>query len=63
MRKDRHPWAQPVRTIWFIAAMIPVLVLVAVLSLLSLVLMTPLMVYAAIRGKHLKDPWSSRKKL
>ncbi len=45
-----------IRTIWFMFAMIPPLIFVGFLGLLSLVITTPLMIYAAIVGKHLKDP-------
>ena len=45
------------RTIWFLTAMIPGMVVAFLVGILSLVLTTPLMVYAAMRGKHLKDPW------
>jgi hypothetical protein len=45
-----------VRTLLFLAAMAPVLVGVVILVLFSLVLASPLMIYAGIRGKHLKDP-------
>ncbi len=48
--------AAAIRTIWFIFAMILPLILVGLLGLLSLVITTPLMLYAAIVGKHLKDP-------
>lgn len=50
-------WATECRTIWFLIAMIPGMVVAFFVGLLSLVLTTPLMVYASIRGKHLKDPW------
>jgi len=40
----------------------PAIVLGAILGALSLLATTPLMVYAAIRGKHLKDPWRGSRK-
>ena len=57
-RKSSFPAAQ-IRTIGFLMAMIPVAAAAAVLGLISLALMSPLMVYAAFRGKHLKSPWRS----
>ncbi|MEW6532803.1 MAG: hypothetical protein AB1473_18375 [Thermodesulfobacteriota bacterium] len=51
--------AAQIRTVGFLMAMIPVAVATAILGLVSLVLMTPLMIYAAFRGKHLKNPWRS----
>jgi hypothetical protein len=48
--------AAAIRTIWFMFAMIIPLIFVGFLGLLSLVITTPLMVYARIVGKHLKDP-------
>ncbi len=53
--------ANKIRTIWFLFAMIPVAMLTGFLGLLSLVLCSPLMIYATIRGKHLKDPWGKRR--
>ncbi|HMK36562.1 MAG TPA: hypothetical protein VK463_15925 [Desulfomonilaceae bacterium] len=49
--------ANKIRTIWFLFAMIPVVFFVGLLGLVSLVLMSPLMIYAKICGKHLKDPF------
>jgi hypothetical protein len=51
-----NQWITKVRTLLFLAAMVPVLVGVLLLVLFSLVLASPLMIYAGIRGKHLKDP-------
>ncbi len=50
--------AAAIRTIGFMFAMILPLIFVGFLGLLSLVVTTPLMLYAAIVGKHLKDPRS-----
>lgn len=44
------------RTFAFLVAIVPLMLGVAVLVLFSLVLASPLMIYASIRGKHLKDP-------
>jgi hypothetical protein len=55
-----HTWpaiAARIRTVGFLFAMIPMVGAVLVLCLMSLVLISPLIVYAVIRGKHLKDPW------
>lgn len=49
--------AQKIRTIWFLTAMIPLIVIVGILGAASLVLTSPLMIYAGITGKHLKNPW------
>jgi hypothetical protein len=57
-RRSCFPAAQ-IRTLGFLTAMIPVAVATAILGLVSLVLMSPLMIYAAFRGKHLKNPWRS----
>jgi hypothetical protein len=48
--------AASIRTIWFMTAMILPLILVWLLGILSLVITSPLMLYAKILGKHLKDP-------
>ncbi len=53
-------WAEKIRTIWFLAAMIPVVIVTAAVGLLSLVLVSPLIVYAFIKGKHLKDPRNNK---
>lgn len=53
-------WAEKIRTIWFLTAMIPVVIVTAAVGLLSLVLVSPLIVYAFIKGKHLKDPRNNR---
>jgi hypothetical protein len=49
--------AARIRTVGFLFAMIPLIGLAFLLCLLSLILLSPLIAYAAIRGKHLKDPW------
>ena len=57
--KKSNNWlaaAAAIRTIWFMFAMILPLIFVGFLGLLSLVVTSPLMLYAAIVGKHLKDP-------
>jgi hypothetical protein len=53
--------AASIRTIWFMLAMILPLILVWFLGILSLVITSPLMLYAKILGKHLKDPRTSDK--
>ncbi|HTY25172.1 MAG TPA: hypothetical protein VMC85_18720 [Desulfomonilaceae bacterium] len=61
--KNRSDWlavAPKIRTIWFMFAMIVPLIFAGILTLLSLVLTTPLMIYAGIVGKHLKDPRSKQ---
>jgi hypothetical protein len=52
--------AAQLRTIWFLVAMIPLVLITFLLGLLSLVVASPLTIYAGIRGKHLKDPWQHR---
>lgn len=52
-----HIQAARIRTVGFLCAMIPLVGVVFLLCLLSLVLISPLMVYALVAGKHLKDPW------
>ncbi len=52
--------ATRIRTIWFLFAMIPVAAVTGLLGLFSLVLCSPLMIYASIQGKHLKDPFSKK---
>lgn len=49
--------AVKVRTVWSLVAMIPLIVLVLCMGVLSVLICTPLIVYAGIRGKHLKDPF------
>ncbi len=49
--------AARIRTVGFLLAMIPMVVMVALLCLLSLVLLSPLVAYSLVSGKHLKDPW------
>lgn len=44
------------RTIWALFAMIPLMILVLCIGALAVVASSPLIVYAAIRGKHLKNP-------
>jgi hypothetical protein len=49
-----------IRTIAFLVAMIPVLILVALLGILSLLVLTPVVMYAgSIRGKPLKHRQSN----
>lgn len=50
------PWVAKVRTLVFLTVMAPVLLAFTVLILCSLILVSPLMIYAGFRGKHLKDP-------
>lgn len=60
MKYYRRQWAETaekIRTFWFLTAMIPLMLLAGCIGILSLILTSPLMVYANIRGKHLKDPW------
>lgn len=56
-RDNQWPlWAPKIRTIWFLTAMIPVVVVTAFVGMLSLLLVSPLILYASVTGKHLKDP-------
>ena len=48
---------EKIRTIGFLLLMAPILAVVALIFCLSLILCTPLMIYAFINGKHLKNPW------
>lgn len=48
---------EKIRTLAFLACMIPILAVVVLLLCMSLILCAPLMIYAAIQGKHLKNPW------
>jgi len=50
------PWVAKVKTLVFLTVMAPLLLAFTVLVLCSLILVSPLMIYAGIRGKHLKDP-------
>lgn len=50
------------RALLLSAVMAPAIVVGAVLGALSLLVTSPLMIYAAIRGKHLKDPWRGARK-
>jgi len=49
--------AHNIRTVWFLAAMIPVVLIATALGMTTLLLTSPLMLYATLRGKHLKNPW------
>ncbi len=49
-------WAANIRMVWFMLAMIPVVAVSGLLALSALVACSPLMLYAHITGKHLKDP-------
>lgn len=55
-RARRRAVAEKIRTAWLLSAMIPVVLLSFLLGLLSLVIASPLTIYASIMGKHLKDP-------
>jgi hypothetical protein len=55
--RGRSEIAVKVRTLWALFAMIPLVVLAVSIGVLSVLICTPLMVYAGIRGKHLKDPF------
>ena len=55
--------AAAIRTIWFMCAMILPLIFVGLLEVLSLLATTPLMLYARIVGKHLKDPRTKNRDL
>jgi hypothetical protein len=55
--------AAAIRTIWFMCAMILPLIFVGLLGALSLLATTPLMLYARIVGKHLKDPRTKNRDL
>ncbi len=66
MKYSKNQWAktaEKIRTLWFLTAMIPLMLLAGCLGVFSLVLTSPLMVYANIRGKHLKDPWGKSRDL
>ncbi|MFC1834401.1 hypothetical protein ACFL2Q_06670 [Thermodesulfobacteriota bacterium] len=60
MIRDRWP-AHQIRTIGFLLAMLPVILLGILLGVFTVLLTLPLQIYAGIRGKHLKNPWSERK--
>lgn len=54
-RSTRAFMGAKVRTIGFLVAMTPLLILVALVGILSLVFLTPVVIYAgSIRGKPLK---------
>jgi len=48
--------AHKIRTVWLLLAMIPVVIIAGLVSLLSVIIASPLTLYAGFRGKHLKDP-------
>lgn len=58
--RRRPEWAAGIRTIWFLTAMIPVVILTALIGVLSLVIVSPLIVYAFVTGRHIKDPRRNR---
>jgi hypothetical protein len=51
------PAAAGIRTVGFLFATIPLLMGAAVVGLLTLVLVSPLIVYSSLTGKHIKDPF------
>jgi hypothetical protein len=53
----RIPVSAKIRTIGFLVAMIPMAMVVGLLGVLMLALTSPVIVYARIFGKHIKDPW------
>ncbi|MBI5571941.1 MAG: hypothetical protein HY914_18505 [Desulfomonile tiedjei] len=56
------PWSRTlteIKTVCFLAAMIPVLAAVAVAGLALLVVLTPQAIYERIRGRSPKRPWHS----
>jgi hypothetical protein len=50
-----------IRTLWFLVAMIPVILIAGLMGLFSLILVSPLIIYASLKGTHLKDPLRSKK--
>ena len=50
------------RAVLLLPVVAPAILVGAVLGVMSLLVTSPLMVYAAIRGKHLKDPWRGSRK-
>ena len=54
--KDWPELAVKMRTIWALFAMIPLMILALCIGVLAVLLSSPLIVYASIRGKHLKNP-------
>jgi hypothetical protein len=53
--------AARIRTIWFLTAMIPVMVIAGILTLLAVLASSPLMIYSGLKGGHLKDPRTATK--
>ncbi len=58
---SKFPFEQ-VRTIGFLLAMVPLMVVTALLSVLTLVICVPLISYSLIIGEHLKDPWKNKQR-
>ena len=52
--------SQQIRTIWFLVAMIPFVIVAFLASMAALVLLSPVIVYGKIKGIHMKNPWSAR---
>jgi hypothetical protein len=52
----RSPLMAKIRTLWFLTAMIPVALVALLLGILTLIVTLPLIIFAALTGKHLKDP-------
>jgi hypothetical protein len=53
---------EQIRTIGFLLATVPLMILTALLSVLTLVVCMPLMAYSIIIGEHLKDPWKNKQR-
>ncbi|AFM25244.1 hypothetical protein [Desulfomonile tiedjei] len=49
--------AAKIRTLWFLTAMIPLMMIAGLVGVLSLLLTSPLMVYGGMCKKHIKSPW------
>jgi predicted CDP-diglyceride synthetase/phosphatidate cytidylyltransferase len=50
--------APKIRTIWFMVAMIPLVIMSGALCILVLIIVSPLTAYAFVTKKHLKPPGS-----
>lgn len=50
--------APKIRTIWFLVAMIPLVIMSGALCVLVLIIVSPLTAYAFVTKKHLKPPGS-----
>lgn len=61
--RPRYVSWKSITTIGFVVVMIAIGALVAFLGILSLLIASPVIVYAAIKGRYLKHPWRALRRI